>query len=190
MQVIVRALWSVVTATLYQLATNPYLQALLLAVSGYWRVAVWLLAVWLALHALAVALAGWRESRIGTGRIFTCPDWLFLLGNEQDGYLPAWYVERRKGWPQWLVAFEWAAWRNKLRNLPFVESLAWLHRPAGALVVREKRIGAVTLRVRWRGWMTEVEHFTARRFGDFGPRLDQPDQWGGVSWAFRPWGKL
>lgn len=22
-----------------------------------------------------------------------------------------------------------------------------------------------------------------------GPRLDQPDSWGGYSWAFRPWGR-
>lgn len=185
-----KILYAMTVALAYQVVSNPFVLAALLLLSGHWQASAWLLGAWIAVHVVAVATAGWRESRIGGGRIFTCPDWLFLFGNEQEGYLPQWYVERRKGWPWWLVAFEWAAWRNKLRNLPFVPWLKWLHVPKGQLVMSRRVIFGVEVRTRQRGWMVEVEYFTRTRFGDFGPRLDQPDEWGGVSWAFRPWGKL
>lgn len=184
---IVRAM---LVAAAYQVATNPFVLAGVLLLAGAWNWAGGVLAAWTALNILAVATARWSQSRIGGGRIFTCPDWLFILGNEQEGYLPPWYVERRRNWPWWLVAFEWVWWRNKARNLPFVSWLKWLHVPKGELITTSRKLFGADIRIRKRGWMVEVEYFTATRFGDFGPRLDHPDEWGGVSWAFRPWGKL
>ena len=93
-------------------------------------------------------------------------------------------------WGKFARRFMWAAWRNKARNLPFLSCLQWLHFPHGAMQVTERKVGAVTIRLRQRGWLTEVEYIGKKHYGDFGPRLDQPSEWGGVSWAFRPWGKL
>lgn len=177
-------------AAAYQVATNPFVLSAILILAGYFMLATAVLVVWTAANMVAIATADWRQSRIGGGRIFTCPDWLFVLGNEQEGYLPPWYVERRSSWPWWLIAFEWAWWRNKARNLPFVSWLKWLHVPKGELITTSRKLFGVDIRIRQRGWMVEVEYFTTTRFGDFGPRLDHPEEWGGVSWAFRPWGKL
>lgn len=60
------------------------------------------------------------------------------------------------------------------------------------LRLRERRyqLGKLLVIVRTRGWMTELEYVIGWCFGDFGPRLDQPGMWGGVSWAFRPAGKF
>lgn len=169
----IRAIWALLTGLAYLLATIP------LTVAGFVLVPF---AIWFGVE---------RPSRI-TGRpIFTAPDWLGIYGNEQDGFDPAWAVETiYKGWPTFWRRYSWAAWRNAIRNLCFVDSLAFLHRPKGELVTRERKMGAVTFRIRYRGWMTELEYFTATRFGDFGPRLDHPDAWAGCDWAFRPFGRL
>jgi len=182
---------ALLSAAAYQLATNPYLLALVLVLTGHWRAGVAILAVFLVLCALSVSFGVHRRSTFEPFLpIFTAPAWLFIFGNEQEGQDPLWYFAKHPTWPRWLRAFVFCAWRNKLRNLPFVSWLAWLHRPAGRLEVRARTIAGVTFRIRWRGWMTELEWFTADYFGDVGPRLDQPDQWGGVSWAFRPWGRV
>jgi hypothetical protein len=84
------------------------------------------------------------------------------------------------------------SWRNKLRNLPFVKALAWLHRPnpRKPVMFDSWLLAGWKVELWWRGWMSELKYSKGNRFGDIGPRLDQPDAWGGVSWAFRPWGKV
>ena len=191
---IIRAVLAFVAGGIYQVATNPFVQAALLVLTGHWLGALAVLAIWGALCAVAVTLSVERKSRLPgleSVDIFTAPDILFILGNEQEGNAPAWYRARHPKWPRWLCAFVFAAWRNKTRNLPFVSWLRWLHRPQRVLHTRGKTIGKYFVTVTWRGWLTELqwENLTKRRFGDIGPRLDQPDQWGGVSWAFRPFGK-
>jgi len=157
-------------ATLYKLAFG------LLALSGFVMVPF---AIWFGVT---------RPSRL-TGRvIFTAPDWLGVYGNEQDGFDPANAATLYEGWPTFWRRYSWAAWRNKIRNAPFVKALAWLHVPKGPLIVSERRVRKVLLRTRQRGWMIEFEYVGRRRFGDFGPRLDQPFKQ--VSWAWRPWGRV
>lgn len=181
-------------ACLYQAITNPFVLAVLLCLASIWlgmawvQAAGWLLGGWFAVHVPAVAFSRWTVSPLTGARIRTAPRWLWALGNDQDGYLARQYLHPT--WPWWLVAFTECTWRNKLRNLPWYPGLQWLHRPAGRLEQRVARVGDILLSVRWRGWMTELEYFGPRRFGDFGPRLDMPDPWGGVTWAFRPWGRL
>lgn len=51
------------------------------------------------------------------------PAFLFLWGNNQEGYSPVWYAEYRPKWPAWLRRYEWAAWRNSCNNLRFVKAL-------------------------------------------------------------------
>jgi hypothetical protein len=161
-----RAAWAVVAATLYKLAFAP------VAIAGFVLVP---LAIWFGVT---------RPSRL-TGRlIFTAPDWLSLYGNEQDGYDPEWAVTTiYKGWPTFWRRYAWAAWRNKVRNLPFVPSLAWLHEPPTRATFDVRNVLGVRVEI-WRaGWMCELKASRSGWFLDVGPRLDQGFEQ--VSWAFR-----
>lgn len=195
LQLIWRLLWCVATATAYQVATNPYVFAVLLAIAGHWRAGAALVLGWLALCAVAVATGVHRKSRLAGLEdvdIFTAHRYLGLLGDEQQGWTPPFLVAKWPRWaPLWLVAFSCCAWRNRLRNLPFVPSLAWLHRPEGETHTVHWTIGDIGLSLKSRGLFTELHWYwiEKRLFGDIGPRLDQPDQWGGISWAFRLVGK-
>lgn len=125
-----------------------------------------------------------RPSRLTGKTIFTAPDWLEIFGNEQEGYDSPFALSLYKGWPTFWRRYAWAAWRNKIRNIPFVPALGWLHTPKGPLGTTEYHL---VFRIRKRGWMTEFEYVGPERFGDFGPRLNQPFKQ--VSWAWRPWGR-
>lgn len=189
-----RWLWCMVCAAAYQAATNPFVTVTVLAIFGQWRIGAAYVSLYLLLCAIAVALRVTRPSRLpGLGVVVTAPDWLFVFGDEQQGWLPQWLIDKWPKWaPKWLIALSCCAWRNKLRNIAFTPWLAWLHRPKGVLRERRRVVGSFVLILRTRGWLTEFEYVwtDGRRFGDFGPRLDQPDEWGGVSWAFRPFGRL
>lgn len=171
--ILLRCAWALLAALLYKLAMVP------LVLAGFVLVPF---AIWFGVH---------RKSRITGVDIFTAPDWLDLYGNEQEGYDSAFAKSLHPTWPTFWRRYVWAAWRNKYRNLPFWRPLRWLHRPNpdSSLKSRAWTWRGVRFRVSWRGWMTEFEWSRGSRYGDFGPRLDQPDSWGGVSWAFRPWGK-
>jgi hypothetical protein len=189
MAIVLRAAWALISATVYKLATNAYLQALLLALHD-WRLSLYWLAGWLLLCAVATVTSRTRKSTLPgleSLDIFTTRAPLMLLGNEQEGNAPQWYRDRHPKWPRWLCAFVFMAWRNKLRNLAFWRPLAWMHRPSGEQASAEATVGPVTVGVRWRGALTELiaDWPEKQWFVDIGPRLDQPDQWGGVSWAFR-----
>lgn len=195
---ILRAIGGFVAAAVYQIITNPFVTAALIALIG-WSIpslfaALAYVSTYLLICAVAVTFRVRRKSRLPgleSATIETAPGWLFLFGDEQQGWLPDWLVAEWRKWvPRWWVAFSCCCWRNKLRNLPFLRCLKWLHKPTGTLRIKEAKLGSVTIIMRTRGWMTEIEYISAKRFGDFGPRLDQPDQWGGVSWAFRPFGRV
>jgi hypothetical protein len=90
MNVAFRFLLCVVSATVYQVATNPHTLALVLAITGYWQAGLWLVAAWHLLCAVAVLVSRDRHSDIAGGPVFTTPDWLLLLGNAQEGNAPDW----------------------------------------------------------------------------------------------------
>jgi hypothetical protein len=187
-----RLVLCLLAAIAYKIATSPFVLAALLLLFDGWRLSVALLVAY-TIGCIGAVVTAERHISPLTGLGIRSPPrgtpfWLF--GNDQDGLWVYWYMARYPAWLQWFSPFMWTWWRNKLRNLPFVPWLAWLHRPRGELRTQEWRIGSVLFRLRTRGWMAELEYFTATRFGDFGPRLDQPDSWGAVSWAFRPWGRL
>lgn len=196
LQLIWRLPLCIASATVYAVITNAYALAVLLALSGHWRLGVAVVLLWLALCLLAVATGVHRKSRLAGLEevdIFTAHHRLSLLGDEQQGWSPQWLVDRWPRWaPVWLVAFSCCAWRNRLRNLPFVPWLAWLHKPdPDALPIFDVwTIRGVRFELHWRGWLTELKASKGRWFLDIGPRLDQPDAWGGVSWAYRLWGRL
>lgn len=110
-------LWCVVSALVYYIVLLP------LTLAGFFLVPI------------AFIFAEWRESRIYPGRhILAAPDWLFIYGNEQDGFIPepshipAYYAEWRFRFARWLpdgvrtfiLAYLWAAWRNKVSNIRFL----------------------------------------------------------------------
>jgi hypothetical protein len=187
-----RLLWCVASATAYQIATNPFVLAVGMAIAGFWPVAAVLLLAYTAGCIGAVVTARDHASPL-TGELIRSPPkgalfWLF--GDDQLGLFVPWHRAKYPKAMQWIAPFVWTFWRNKVRNLPFVPALKWLHQPKGELRVIEWAWGKVKFRIRTRGWMTEFEYFTASRFGDIGPRLDQPGGWGAVSWAFRIAGRL
>lgn len=193
--IVVRILWALLAAFAYQLATNVFLQAGLLLLNGHWRIAAFELLAWFAVNALAVLTATARISKLTGAPIITARDWLFILGNEQDGYYPQRAVAAHPKWPLWLVGLVECAWRNRLRNLCFWKPLAWLHAPPApdlkSLGGWLGAYGELSIAMHWCGWRTELQWSYAPRrwFGDIGPRLDQPAVWGAISWAFRPVGK-
>lgn len=188
---IAKALYCIPVAAAYQVATNPFVLAPLLALFGYWEAGAWLLVAYLLLCAASIVFGVHRKSRFEPFiPIFTAPDWLFVFGNEQEGQDPFWYQMKHPKWPKWMRAFVFCAWRNKLRNLPFVTWLSWLHKPTGEMRVYHAAFLGSVFTIRIRGWMVELEEVRGKYFADIGPRLDQPDHWGGVSWAFRPAGRL
>ena len=208
---ILRLLLASLTWAAYQIITNPFVLAALLCLpylvsalpgwatlpffwviwEGHWVAAAGLMGAYTAGCVGAVLTSHLGPSPL-TGRYIVNPrvgSLFWFFGNDQDGLWVDWHRAKYSTRWRWLAPFMWTWWRNKLRNLPFVPGLRWLHRPKGALVTTEKTLGKLLLRVRKRGWMTELEYVYGLRYGDFGPRLDQPDEWGAVSWAFRPFGK-
>lgn len=167
---ILRAAWAIASATAYKLAFAP------LAVAGLFVV------------PLVIWRSRWHTSPLTGEQILSVPSGpLFLWANAQDGIDPPWYREHRKNWPRWWRLYEWTAIRNKCRNLPFLKGLAWLHRkdPDRFVVFDVWRIAGIRIELHWQGWMTELKASKGKWFLDIGPRLDQPTEWGAVSWAFR-----
>jgi hypothetical protein len=189
---ILRAIWAVAAAMVYKLATNPFALAAVLGLFGYWPTAAAVLVIHTAGCIGALVTAKPHVSPL-TGQAIRSPvrgSAFWLWGNDQDGLWVGWHIEKYPKALRWLAPFMWTWWRNKYRNVPFVPLLDWLHKPKGQLVWREARIFGVLVIVVWRGWMTELRCSKGGWFLDVGPRLDQPEGWGGVSWAFRPFGRL
>lgn len=177
-------------AALHLVLFDPLVLAAAVALTGHWQLGAVIAAGWFVLCAVAVSCGVMRLSPMTLEEVFTAPLWLRWLGDDEQGWLPSFLVAKWPRWvPHWFIAWSCCAWRNKLRNIAFWPPLAWLHKPKGELREHVWLRGKLGLRMRTRGWMTEIEYWYGTRFGDFGPRLDFPDQWGGVTWAFRPWGK-
>lgn len=191
-----RAIIGILLAFVVLVFTNPFVMAAMLLICGWhWIIASCIVGAHLSICAVLVSFRVIRKSRLPgleNTLIETAPDWGFMFGDEQQGWLPQWLIDKWPAWvPHWWIAFSCAAWRNVWRNLSFVRALRWLHKPpAKPIDVYEWHSNGVLWKMRTRGWMTEVEYFGKSYFGDFGPRLDQPDAWGTITWAFRPRGKL
>lgn len=212
MQLIIRTVWCITAATVYQIATNPFVLAVLLclpylvAVLPWWAAWPFFWVVWDG-HALAAALltAAYTIGCVGavmTSKVMHSPltgfpiintprsSLFWIFGNDQDGLWVDWHRAKYSPRLRWLAPFMWTWWRNKLRNLPFVPGLQWLHRvPDTPEVWRFWKVRGVLVELYWCGWMTELKWSAGNHFGDIGPRLDQPVTWGAVSWAFRPIGR-
>lgn len=87
-----------------------------------------------------------------TGRlIITAPPWLWLFGNDEDGFDPSWYEEYRPTWPRWFRMWEWAAVRNSVNNLRFV---SWFSPPLDPTMTK-----VATYRnswIVWQGWRGRI----------------------------------
>lgn len=170
--VIMRLLWCVASATAYKLATLP------LTVAGFFVV------------PFVIWRSRWHTSPLTGEQIFGVPSGpLFLWSNAQDGLDPPWAVNTiYKGWPTFWRRYSWAAWRNSIRNLPFL--LPALHKPpAKPLRYWATEVRGWAVELWWRGWMTELRYSKGKRFGDVGVRLDHADRFGLCTWAFRLFGK-
>lgn len=192
MQVITRILCCVATSTAYQIATNPFLLALMLCLWDF-RAGAGLVALYAGGCVGAVKTSKVMHSPLTGFPIITPPrgSLFWLFGNDQDGLWVDWHRAKYSPRWRWLAPFMWTFWRNKLRNLPFVRCLEWLHIPPNTPEVwRYYKVRGVLIELYWRGWMTELKWSVGKYFGDIGPRLDQPVTWGAVSWAFRPFGRV
>lgn len=97
----------------------------------------------LGLILTPVAILFGREvvSPITDQSILTAPRFLWLWGNDEDGFDPPWYANANPSWSRWRRMWVWAAWRNPVNNLRFVR---WLYAPPV--------LGQVQM-VEWRGWL-------------------------------------
>ena len=61
------------------------------------------------------------------------PKWAWIWGNLEDGVIPPPTVQGipyHPGWPDWLRAIAWCAWRNKVSNLRFSKYLGFTIDPS------------------------------------------------------------
>ena len=104
---------------------------------------------------LLVPIAIWKAvptiSPITGKAIVTAPRWLWLFGNDEDGYNPEWYEVYELTWPWWWRQWVWAAWRNPVNNLRFV---TWLHPPPVVGKVHYRTYWRFTFL--WQGWATRL----------------------------------
>jgi hypothetical protein len=169
--------WCILTSTAYQVLTLP------LDILG-------------AVVVPFAILFGHNQPDItGTKTIYSAPKWLWLWGNQQDGYDPEWAVNTiYKGWPVFLRRYSWAAWRNKSSNKRFI---LWLH-PAP----EPERIGFIQGRnwwICWQGWAHNWQWVRKKSWTEIGWRYEPKDAQGvaetdwrqyGCGVAFRLRGKL
>jgi len=100
-----RFLWAIVSILAYELLTLP------LTILGFVVVPV------------AIYRGRWQISPINGRTIYTAPRWLWLWGNDEDGYDPQWYREANPTWGPLRRMYTWAALRNSVNNLRFVKLL-------------------------------------------------------------------
>jgi hypothetical protein len=127
----------------------------------------------------------------GTRIIYSAPKWLWLWGNQQDGYdprdedIPYQYAEWRrefgiKKYPrlrQFILRYLWAAWRNKTSNVRFL-----------GLVVPKKPIKKIVGKnyvITTSGWLTHWLWTRKKSWTAFGARLDKGWTKYGTNFAMR-----
>jgi hypothetical protein len=111
----------------------------------------------LLLVHLAIKYRVTRKSRIRwfDTVIITAPDWLWIYGNEEDGYWPQWWVdechELHPDWTAYKIMYWWAAIRNSTNNVRFIK---FLHPPPRTGGVGWLTIGKLTLV--WQGLFSRI----------------------------------
>lgn len=100
--------------------------------------------------------------------ITTAPSWLWLYGNDEDGFCPEWYRVLHPAWHPWRLMFMWAAIRNPVNNLRFIKAL---HPPQRAAEVRWATWGSFTLV--WQGLLSRLIY-------------DGSDYWFAIGWKYYP----
>lgn len=91
---------------------------------------LWIMGLFIVAFLLATGQYHTRPSRVYKGRKVTTwkPRWAWLWGQEEDGVFgPDSY---RKGQPQWLRAYVWAAIRNPVNNERFTPPLGFVVDPS------------------------------------------------------------
>jgi len=90
--------------------------------------------VGLFLVPIAIIFGHWEEPRWKSpwtpqdDEIWNAPRWLWLWGNDQDGYKPSWFDAHRPQWPAWYRWWHWGAIRNSVNNLravPYITAPAF-----------------------------------------------------------------
>jgi len=104
-----------------------------------------------ALVPLAIIFRVRAVSLITLQPITTAPRLLWLFGNDEDGYEPAWYTAQTPTWPWWWRQWVWAAYRNPVNNLRFIR---WLHPPPQVGELHYRVYGRFTFL--WQGWATRM----------------------------------
>jgi hypothetical protein len=168
--------WAGVSTILYDLAVLP------LDIIG------------LFVTPVGIVLSKRRPSQVYPDRVIRVPPrWLWLWGNEQDGYDPAdssipigYVLWRRRFFERnptpfrrFILRYLWAAWRNKTNNFRFL-GLFKPTKPIDTEFVGEwtiSRSGALTLV--YREWPEK------RRFTKIGARITADWAHEGVNFAFR-----
>jgi hypothetical protein len=110
-----RFAWAILTWTVYQVVTLP------LDIAGLFL----------------VPIAIWRGQTITspvTGKqIFTAPTWMWLYGNDQEGYDAPLTYTLHPYLPDFLRRYCWAALRNRVNNLRFIKCI---HPPPNPLRIK------------------------------------------------------
>lgn len=145
-----RVIFGALTWVLHFLITMP------LVVSG------------LVIVPVAYLTGQWQPSYITGKPIYNAPRWLWLWGNDEDGYLPEWYAAAHPSWGRFRRAFMWAAIRNTVNNLRFV---LWLNPPQRVDLVRWETWGHFTFV--WQGWRSRLLY-------------SSDSLWVGIGWKYEP----
>ena len=141
MSIAIRMLWALATFIVYNAIT------LVLQVIGFVLVPV---AIWLSIEEVSFI----------TGRtIRNAPRWLWLWGNDEDGYDPLWWIIARKDWKPFRRMWVWAAFRNPVNNLRFIKAL---HPPpvVGKIKQEEWHPSWGTIQLVWQGLFCRLNIYT------------------------------
>jgi hypothetical protein len=124
---------------------------------------------------LAIEFGNWQMSNVKGILIYTAPRWLWLWGNDEDGYLsPEVFRHAKPTWSKWYTMFEWAAIRNNVGNLRFIKLM---HPPQRADKVRWVTVGSYTFV--WQGILGNLIHNDANRQAGAAP-------WWWFGWKYEP----
>lgn len=163
LKVIAKAAWAVVQASVINLAQVP------LDVLG----------------AVVVPFAIWfghdQPDITGTKTIFSAPKWLWLWGNQQEGYDAPKSLELHPTMGAFKRRWLWAAWRNRTSNFRF---LGWFKptKPVKVLSGGNWKITTSGMLAHWLWDHPEKKKFTA-----FGARIDKEWSAYGANFAWRPY---
>jgi len=102
------------------------IKVILKALAGIVQAAVWwavslpLGILGLAVVPLAIKYGKVQKDITGTKNIFSAPRWLWLWGNQQEGYDSPKSLALHPNMSTFKRRWLWAAWRNKTSNLRFI----------------------------------------------------------------------